>query len=104
MVRGDLTEVVNIMKGFNDVNSGNLFSLSDLNYGSHSLKLYKPRCHLNECKLNILTEYVLDIWNVFGLRLSIFVLAGVTVTRIHCIQENLLEISFVAIASLNGSL
>ena len=57
-VRGDLIEVFKIMKWFDNVNSGNFFSLSDFKFRSHSLKLSKPRFNLNVCKFNFTNREV----------------------------------------------
>ena len=51
-LRGNLIEVFKIMKGFNDVNSRNFFSLSWFTFRCHFLKLYKSRCNVNVRKFN----------------------------------------------------
>ena len=50
------------MKEFDDVNSGNFFSLSDFTFRSHSLKLYKLKSNLNVNKFNFCKRMV-DVWN-----------------------------------------
>jgi ribonuclease P/MRP protein subunit RPP40 len=46
-VRGDLIEVFKIMRGMEDVNNEQFFTMEKGCTRGHKLKLFKPSCHLD---------------------------------------------------------
>src|SRR5664279_2348951 len=63
MLRGDLIEVLKILKGFDDVDSSRFFDLSsERRTRGHMLKLFKPGCNL-DCRKFVFSQKVINIWN-----------------------------------------
>ena len=46
-LRGDLIEVFNIFKGFDNIKYTQFFNVSDTGLRGHKLKIYKPHIHLD---------------------------------------------------------
>ena len=61
-LRGDLIEVFNIFKGFENVDPIKFFELSTTPIRGHSLKIVKPRCRLDVRKYSF-AHSVVDMWN-----------------------------------------
>ena len=61
-LRGDLIEVFKIFKGFDNLDSSMFFELGNEHTRGHSLKLVKPRCHLDIRKFSF-AHRVVDTWN-----------------------------------------
>ena len=61
-LRGDLIEVFETIKGFDDLDPNIFFEISQANTRGHSLKLLKPRCRLDIRKFSF-AHRVIDIWN-----------------------------------------
>ena len=61
-LRGDLIEVFQIFKGFDDVKPTDSFTMSITGLRGHEFKLYKPQAHL-EIRKNFFTVRVIDEWN-----------------------------------------
>ena len=61
-LRGDSIEVLKIFKGFEDLDASIFFNLSKALTRGHSLKLIKPRCHLDIRKVSF-AHRVIDLRN-----------------------------------------
>jgi len=61
-IRGDFIEVFKIFKGFENLYPCMFFRLNTAPTRGHSLKLIKPRCHLNVRKYSF-AHRVIDFWN-----------------------------------------
>ena len=61
-LRGDLIEVFKICKGFDIIEPSLIFTFSTAPAGGHTLKLVKPRCHLDIRKF-LFAHRVIDTWN-----------------------------------------
>ena len=51
-IRGDLIQVIRIVKGFDTVNFGTFFEL-DNNRGGHVLRGHKQKLKVNRCRLQV---------------------------------------------------
>jgi len=60
--RGDLIEVFKIFKGFKNLDPCSFFALSTAPTRGHSIKLFKPWCHLDVRKFSF-AHQIIDIWN-----------------------------------------
>jgi len=61
-LEGDLIEVFEMFKGFENLDPCMFFSLNTAPTRGHSLKLIKPRCHVDVRKYSF-AHRVIDIWN-----------------------------------------
>ena len=61
-MRGDIIEVFNICEGFDITEPSLFFTFSTAPNRGHTLKLFKPRCHLHIRKFP-LAHRVIDTWN-----------------------------------------
>jgi hypothetical protein len=61
-LRGDLTEVFKMFKGFDNLDPSKFFELNNLPTRGHSLKLVKPRCRLDVRKFSF-AHRVVEVWN-----------------------------------------
>lgn len=62
-LRGDLIEVLKILKGFDDVNHDSFFTVIDNSLRGHSLKLFKSR-FLTNCGKFTFANRVVEEWNL----------------------------------------
>jgi len=61
-LRGDLTEVFKMFKGFDNLDPLMFFELNTAPTRGHSVKLIKPRCHL-DVRIYSFAHWVVDVWN-----------------------------------------
>ena len=61
-LRGDLIEMFKILKGYDNIDSSKFFELNNTHTRGHSLKVYKPRCHLDSRKFAF-SHRVVNVWN-----------------------------------------
>jgi len=60
-IKGDLVEIFEIFKGFDDLDPNIIFELSQAHTRGYSLKLIKPICRLDTRKLSF-EHRVNDVW------------------------------------------
>jgi ribonuclease P/MRP protein subunit RPP40 len=61
-VRGDLIEVLKILKGMEDVKKEQFFTKEKGCTRGHELKLFKPSCRL-DCRKYAFSNRVINMWN-----------------------------------------
>jgi hypothetical protein len=84
-----LIEVFKILKGFEHLDSLELFELSTAPTGGQSLKLAEPRCRLDVRKLSF-AQRVVDIWDSFDEKKLLHVMQLI-VSKIDSIHFRMVE-------------
>ena len=67
-LRGDLSEVFKIFKGFDNIKYTQFFTMSDTGLRGHKLKIYKPQVHLDIRKY-FFSVRVIEEWNTLSVEL-----------------------------------